>query len=317
MRGGPGVELRQLRYFVTVAEELHFGRAAERLHIVQPAVSQQVRRLERELGVTLLDRSPRQVRLTRHGERLLPEARAAIAAADRVSAVAAGLSTAGRCVLKIGTGPGLSGRLVRGLEALRRLVPETEVEIDSRPVAEQLEAVRTGELDVALVRAGDDSPLVDAQTLRSTPLWREPVQVAITAAHPLANGVSVRLDQLAAVPARMPRDTCDPLIRGFFLDACRRAGFEPRVGRPAGALHDTLLELGAGSPAWTFVYGDAAGLAGTDRVAVLPVEPVPTITGSLITSATRSTACVEVLRHAFSTGQPALPAPALTAPVVS
>src|SRR4051794_772861 len=81
---GHSVELRQLRYFVTVAEEQGFGRAAERLHVVQPAVSQQIRRLERELGVALFERSTRHVRLSPAGERLLPEARTALAAADRV-----------------------------------------------------------------------------------------------------------------------------------------------------------------------------------------------------------------------------------------
>ncbi|WP_129663731.1 LysR family transcriptional regulator, partial [Phytoactinopolyspora endophytica] len=168
------MELRQLRYFVTVAEELHFGRAAERLRIVQPAVSQQVSRLERELGVTLLDRSPRQVSLTRHGERLLPEARTVLDAADRTAAVAAGLAAAGRCILRIGTSPGVSARLEHGLSALQRLVPETEVELDARPVPEQLEAVRTGELDVAILRTGVDGPFLDTEALWSTPLWREP-----------------------------------------------------------------------------------------------------------------------------------------------
>src|ERR1700733_14559636 len=78
------VELRQVRYFLAVAEELHFGRAAERLHIVQPAVSQQVARLERELGVRLLERSPRRAQLTAAGQRVLDAAREALAAADRV-----------------------------------------------------------------------------------------------------------------------------------------------------------------------------------------------------------------------------------------
>ncbi|NBH04488.1 LysR family transcriptional regulator, partial [Amycolatopsis sp. SID8362] len=96
------MELRALRYFVTVADELHFGRAADRLHIAQPAVSRQIARLERELGVRLFDRSPRRVRLTVEGLRVLDAAREALAAADRVRVAA----TPRAGVMRIGTGTG-------------------------------------------------------------------------------------------------------------------------------------------------------------------------------------------------------------------
>ncbi|MFF4290526.1 LysR family transcriptional regulator [Streptomyces sp. NPDC001633] len=115
------MELRQVRYFVTVAHELHFGRAAERLHIVQSAVSQQVRRLERELGAELFDRSARQVRLTAVGARFLPEAQALLAAEERARAVVAEL-TAGRSrTLRLGTSTGLGAHLDRVLDALAGL----------------------------------------------------------------------------------------------------------------------------------------------------------------------------------------------------
>ncbi|NDL57071.1 LysR family transcriptional regulator [Phytoactinopolyspora mesophila] len=302
------MELRQLRYFVTVAEHLHFGRAAQQLHIVQPAVSQQVRRLERELGVTLFDRSPRQVRLTRAGERLLPEAHAVLAAADRTAAVAAGLTAAQQGTLRIGTSPGLSSRLAGGLDVLANQCPDIDVQLDSRPVGQQLESVRNGDLDVAFLR-GMPGKLAEDSTINAVPLLEEPVRIALTATHQLATRRRLRLQELAELPLRLPSQKCDPLLHAFVLDACRRAGFEPRRGRPSGSTPDTLVEVGAGSPAWTPLYGDADQFATSDKITVLELDPALTVTVSLVTSATRAPTCVEALHDAFTS-----PAPAPTSP---
>jgi DNA-binding transcriptional LysR family regulator len=154
------MEMRQLAYFVAVADELSFGRAAERLHIVQPAVSQQVRRLERELGVPLFDRSSH-VRLTAAGERLLPEARAVLAAADRVRQVAADVAAGADGILRVGTSQGLGERLDRTLEELRKTAPGLQVRLVSAPAAERVARVRAGELDAAYVRAVTSAPGVE------------------------------------------------------------------------------------------------------------------------------------------------------------
>src|SRR5437879_5132297 len=141
---GGDVELRQLAYFVAVAEELNFGRAAQRLHIVQPAVSQQVSRLERELGVRLFDRTSRHVRLTAAGERLLPESRAALAAAATVRRIAADISAGADGVLRLGTSQGLGRHLDRVLERLRDAAPGLQVRLVDLPAARRISQVRAG-----------------------------------------------------------------------------------------------------------------------------------------------------------------------------
>lgn len=200
------MELRQLSYFVTVAEELHFGRAAERLHIVQSAVSQQVRRLERELGCNLFDRSPRHVRLTGAGERLLPEAREVLAAAERARA-----AVRERTTLRLGTSAGLGEHLDRVLGAFAVIAPDTAVELVSAPTRDRLAQVADGRLDAAFVRAPQPAP-----GLRILPLWEDPLLVALPAAHPLATrdempavdrGVRGSRPRAAQPPRRLPPGT--------------------------------------------------------------------------------------------------------------
>ncbi len=275
------MELRQLRYFVTVAEELHFGRAAERLRIVQPAVSQQVGRLERELGVRLFDRTSRRVRLTADGMRMLDEARSVLAAADNATAVAAGLSGRLADVIRVGTAPGLDRRLRHALDTLRRDEPGLTIEIDYRPTADQLEALRRGTLDLCLVRGVPSSPGLD-----TIELWRTPIHVALPAGHPAAAGQDgVRLEQLAGLPARLPVHGCDTLLLDVVLGACRSAGFEPLPGRPAGAVEHTLIEVGSGPATWAALYADLLPDEPVAGVAVRPLDPALTVPGSVVVAA--------------------------------
>jgi DNA-binding transcriptional LysR family regulator len=250
---GVGVELRQLQYFVTVAEELHFGRAAARLHIVQPAVSQQVRRLERELGTPLFERSTRRVALTDAGRRLLPEARAALAAADRVASVAADLRRARGATLRLGTSAGLGDRLPALLATLGRTAPDVAVELVRWPSDRRLAAVADGTLDAALVRGGATRPGVRLETV-----WHDPLVAALPAAHPLAAGDAVRLADLADLVLRLPDRAANPALVDLVIGACRAAGFVPRLAPSAGD-EDLLAALGAGAvPAWTVYYAARA-----------------------------------------------------------
>lgn len=261
------MELRQLRYFVTVAEELHFGRAAERLHIAQPAVSQQVQRLERELRVQLLDRSPRRVRLTEAGLRFLPAARAVLAAADRARASIADLAAGRAEVFRLGTVTGLGERLDAVLDAFAEQAPQVQVELLTLPVRDRLAQVATGDLDAAFVRAPEpgESPELDF-----LPAWDDPLVVALPARHPLARRESVRLPDLAEVPLRLTERRNHPALVDLVLNACARAGFEPSPAPTSTTLQDTLAAIGAGSPMWTVVYESNARQTRNPRVAFRP-----------------------------------------------
>ncbi|MGW1379634.1 LysR substrate-binding domain-containing protein [Streptomyces sp. NPDC002446] len=267
------MELRQVRYFVMVARELHFGRAAERLHIVQSAVSQQIRRLERELQAELFDRSARQVRLTAVGERFLPEARALLAAEERARAVVAEL-TAGRArTLRLGTSTGLGAHLDRVLDALAGLAPEVGVELVSARAPERLDRVASGELDAAFLRGEPDGGGRDG--LRFVPLWQDPLVAVVPARHRLATAPgTLALADLAAVPLVLTERRNNRALVDLVVNACHDAGFAPVPGPRYGSLDDTLTAIGApGGPAdglWTVVYAAHAARLSTPRVAFLP-----------------------------------------------
>jgi DNA-binding transcriptional LysR family regulator len=273
------VELRQLRYFVTVADTLHFGRAAESLHIVQPAVSQQIRRLERELGTQLFDRSPRHVRLTEAGERFLPAARSVLAAEEHARAVIGELTRPPQLTLRLGTSTGLGDHLDRVLDRLARQEPELIVELVSVPVQERLRQVVEGRLDAAFVRGSGeaDEPPESQRSrepgrarLRTVPVWRDPLVAALPARHPLAAGPAVELADLAGLRLSLTPRRNHPALVDLVVGACAAAGFEPLPSTGTGPLPDTLAAIGAGQQLWTVVYAAHARLLRGERVAFLP-----------------------------------------------
>ncbi|HVV13643.1 LysR family transcriptional regulator [Amycolatopsis sp.] len=283
------MELRALRYFVTVAEELHFGRAAARLHIAQPAVSQQIARLERELGVRLLDRSPRRVRLTGAGRRVLDAARETLAAAENVRLVAG--KTTG--TVRIGSAGGLTTRLERAIDALREHQPGFEVILVDLPVTARLDALRRGELDLAVARAVRRAPGV-----RVRPAWSEPLLAVVSARHPAAERDAVALATMAASALRFPARECDPPLHDAVEDAFREAGVTPRLGRPTGTTQDTIVEVGSDQESWTLL---PAGLVTESaRIRPIPLDPPLEVTGSVLTREDETPdACVEAVVSVF------------------
>jgi DNA-binding transcriptional LysR family regulator len=284
------MELRQLRYFVTLAEELHFGRAAERLHIVQPAVSQQLRRLEAELGARLVDRSTRRVALTAAGQRFLPEARAVLAAAERARDAVAGSPT-----LRLGTSTGLGQRLPRLLTELARLAPDQTVELVRVPASARLRQVADGTLDAALLRGTPEHP-----GLRITQLWTDPLAVALSATHPAAGGGTVALSLLRELPLRLPPRAANPPLFDLVTAACRAAGFQPTLA-PALNDQDMLAVIATGPPTWTVYYRAQAAAIAAPGVRFLEPQPPLHMPTSLAVAPDRRRASVDALLAACRT----------------
>lgn len=217
------VDLRLVRYFLVMAEELHFTAAARRLYVSQPGLSNQIRRLENQLGAQLFDRSARGVTLTAAGEAFLPHARNAIAAIR--SGVADATAAAGRDeVLRIDVLESALATPRAVLARLRSRLPTLRLEVSSRGTRDQHRRLLNGELDLGLCGSTAHCPDGLAERI----IRREALGVALPANHPLAAAQSVAVRELTDETHYLPRDDFAPEWNEFVLSCCRTAGFTPK-----------------------------------------------------------------------------------------
>jgi DNA-binding transcriptional LysR family regulator len=260
------MELRHLRSFVTVAEELHFGRAAERLHIAQSPLSQQIQRLERQVGVALFDRNRRKVELTEAGQAMLGHAREALAQADLAANAARGAAAGQAGTLRVGF---LASAALELLPMIvppwREVAPAASLEFVEGSSGEHIAGVRGRRLDVAFVRPpqpGDDL-VVDE-------VWHEPLVAVVPARSSLARRKSLRLKDLDGQPfVLFPRESA-PDFHDHLVDACRRAGFVPDVVHECSAM-PTVVGVVATGLGVSLVPQSISRIA-LETVAYLPLD---------------------------------------------
>lgn len=236
------IELRHFRYFIAVAETLHFGRAAERLHISQPPLSVQIRQLEEYVGTPLLERTKRRVRLSAAGQVFLEEARRAVRMADQAVEAAQAAAAGHRGTLRIGFVSSAPFNVLPGiLRAYRARHAMVAVDLHEMGSAAQMRALQAAELDLGLVRLPAEATGVEVRVL-----LREPLVAALPDSHPLAmrrriHVQALRHDAFVTFPRRMGPGLYDRIFR-----YCAESGFTPQVGQEVEQMHAIVGLVGAG-----------------------------------------------------------------------
>jgi DNA-binding transcriptional LysR family regulator len=240
------MELRHLRYFIAVAEERHVTRAAERLGMQQPPLSQQIRSLERELDVQLFRRRPRGVELTDAGSALLTEARAILSHIDYASAAAKRTARGeqGRIAVGFTSSAPFHPFVPRIIRTYRESFPLVALTLKEGGTMELVDDLRDERIDVAFVRTA----IADRQGLLVSPLLKEAMVLALPRAHILARRTNkaVSLKALAQETFIVYRRHNGPGLYDAILSACNAAGFSPRVGQEAPRIVSTLNLVAAG-----------------------------------------------------------------------
>ncbi|MFR9752062.1 LysR family transcriptional regulator [Nocardia sp. 004] len=252
------MELRQLTYFVAVCEELSFSGAAARCFISQSAISHQISRLERDLGVQLFERSTRSVVPTDATARLLPLAKQML---SLESAIRAAVRTAGPRI-RLAANMSFATRSLSAIASARATHPEAEIEFVIKPFRQRITAVSDGDCDLALIRGR-----VDQHGLVAEQLWVEDLVIATSSAHPLAASNTVTLADLSPYPLLLPPEQEQVLLHTVIRNAFAELPTGPTFGPPIPPDHTASMELINRPDAWTVLYAESP----TEGLLVLPL----------------------------------------------
>ncbi|WP_344896040.1 LysR substrate-binding domain-containing protein [Nonomuraea antimicrobica] len=255
-----------MEYFVAVAEELHFGRAATRLHISQPPLSMQIQRLEEEVGVELLRRTKRSVQLTAAGKVFLEEARATLRQARRATDLARRAARGDLGRLSIGViDSALYGLVPPMVRRFTERYPDVEITVTERRIHEQLDLVARGALDLGFVHPPVERPELEAEAVH-----HEPFVLAVPEGHPLAGAQDVSLAQACAQPLIQPPRELNPVGHDSLLAICHQHGVYPNIVREASPKQTIIALVAAGLGA--SVLPEAVRHSGYPGVVYRPIE---------------------------------------------
>jgi DNA-binding transcriptional LysR family regulator len=236
------MELRQLRYFIAVAEDLHFGHAARRLRIAQPALSRQIQALEKELLVQLLFRNRRRVQITPAGQVFLERARLILARTEEAALAAQRASGGVSGSLNLGfVGSATYDVLPNVLRAFRQAAPNVDLTLSEMAVHAQIEALTEKRIDIGLLRLP-----VKTDGVMFRRISREPLYVALPSSHRLAQFPALRMSALAGEPFVLYPDHPRPSWTEFVIGLCQEAGFRPIVVQRTVEIQTTLSLVAAG-----------------------------------------------------------------------
>jgi DNA-binding transcriptional LysR family regulator len=270
------MELRHLRYFIVLAEELNFSRAAERLHIAQPPLSQQIRSLEDELGLQLFDRKTRPLQLTPAGQVFLEQARQVFIQVEQaiVSAQRANLGEIGR--LTVGINTSIANSLLPNiLQTFRSRFPDVELVLYEQASYQQIQELYKLKIDVGFVNLHHLRNIDENDdTLSFMSILQEPFVIVLPESHPLAGQTQVSLAELADELFILPSPQLPSGLYCQIVSLCQRVGFSPKVRQQATWM-STVLSLVAGGVGISLLPANAQNLQRTGVVFKVIQEQSP------------------------------------------